>query len=289
MYLKVMSLSLVEINGFKLYYEVSGLKDNPTIVFQGHGHKLWIWQVADFSDYYQVITFDRRGTGFSGDPEGSWAIKDFSDDMYELLEKLNIEKAIFVGSSLGGDIGLEFCLDHPEKAEALVMYGTLHYLNDFHKRWLDELSAGKRDITNYSARDFDWQKEGPHQGDPKFSETNIGSFLHKIFGRNKIVGRNKVAQVKQNNAAREIDFRPRYEEMKKLGERIPTLIMCGSRETIFMITSSYEMHKHIPNSDFVVVQDFYHASPRERPDIFNEYIYQFLKRRGLFNSRVGVN
>lgn len=279
------NLPLAEINGFKLYYEISGLKDKLTILFQGHGHKLWILQVVDFSDYYQVITFDRRGTGFSDSPEGPWTIKDSSDDMYRLLDKLNIEKAIIVGSSLGGDIGLEFCLDHPEKAEALVMYGTLHYLNDFHEQWLDELIAGKRSITKYGARDFDWQEEGPYQGDPEFSKTSTGSFLHKIFERNKVIGKDKIAIEKELKAAKEIDLRPRYEEMKKMGERIPTLIMCGSRETIFMITSSYELHKNIPNSEFIVIQDFYHASPRERPEIFNEHIYRFLERHGLFHSR----
>lgn len=273
------------LKGVKLYYEISGLEENPAIVFQGHGHKTWTWQVIDFSSYYRVITFDRRGTGFSSAPKGPWTIEDFAEDMRQLLEYLKVERAIIVGSSLGGDIGLEFCLDHPENAIALVMNGTLHYLNDFHRQWIDELIAGKRELSNFGARDFDWQKEGPLQGDPEFAKTDLGIFLRKIYARNEFTEPNKQANKEQLRAARKIDFRPRYKEMEKMGKRIPTLITCGSRETMFMMTSSYEMHLHLTNSELIVIPDYYHASLREKPEIFNADVYRFLEKHGLFNPK----
>ena len=60
------------INDIELYYEVSG-QGPPMVLAHGVGgnHASWWQQVSYFTRWYQVVTFDHRGFGNSGDiPEG---------------------------------------------------------------------------------------------------------------------------------------------------------------------------------------------------------------------------
>ena len=72
-------------NGVELYYEDLG--EGLPLVLQAHHHQAWMpFQVAYFSQFYRVITFDRRGTGRSGSPGGEWRAADFAADLLGLLD-----------------------------------------------------------------------------------------------------------------------------------------------------------------------------------------------------------
>jgi 3-oxoadipate enol-lactonase len=54
----------IQANGIELFYEEAG--EGTPLVVQGHHHMPWmVFQVPYFSQFYRVITFDRRGTGRS--------------------------------------------------------------------------------------------------------------------------------------------------------------------------------------------------------------------------------
>jgi pimeloyl-ACP methyl ester carboxylesterase len=47
-----------------------------------------------------------------------------SNDLYSLIQELNLEKVILVGHSMGGMTALTFALNHPDKVSKLVLIGT---------------------------------------------------------------------------------------------------------------------------------------------------------------------
>jgi pimeloyl-ACP methyl ester carboxylesterase len=61
----------VNAGGVNLYYERIG--EGIPLILHGHNH-LWYmpFQVPYFSQFYDVIVHDRRGTGKSDDPPGAW-------------------------------------------------------------------------------------------------------------------------------------------------------------------------------------------------------------------------
>src|SRR5256885_14331116 len=96
----------------ELYYESLG--EGTPLVFQAHDHTPWLFlQAPVFSQRYRVLTYDRRGTGRSSSPKGDWSAADLADDLHGFLDALEIQRAIVVGSSLGGVVTAQFAVDPP--------------------------------------------------------------------------------------------------------------------------------------------------------------------------------
>jgi pimeloyl-ACP methyl ester carboxylesterase len=68
---------------------------------------------------YQLIAVDARGHGASS-PAPSYRYPDLIEDLEAVLAELEVDRAAFVGSSMGAATGMAFALRHPERAAALV-------------------------------------------------------------------------------------------------------------------------------------------------------------------------
>jgi len=108
----------VDLDDGKLYYEMAG--DGDTLVL-GHAgfvdSRMWDAQRDAFTQKYRVIRFDMRGYGKSDPAEGPRTRR---YDLAQLLDHLQVERAALLGCSLGGEIMIDFVLEHPEMASALI-------------------------------------------------------------------------------------------------------------------------------------------------------------------------
>lgn len=271
----------VTANGIELYYESAG--EGVPLVLQAHHHIAWMpFQFSYFSQHYRVITFDRRGTGRSSSPDGEWTIHDFAADLAGLLDALNIEKAIVAGASLGGVISCQFGLDYPDRALGLVIGHTVPYFREDSKAWIDEqiqvIEQGGRPIVS-QPKSFPWQQEGPPTQRPGFEDSEYGRFLATLQGS---LGKDRSSSIRALRAIREWDCRPRQDELATLD--MPCLVLVGGNESQKTITLSYEWHKMIPASEFVILPNAHHGATREDPIAWNATVHAFLQRQGLGNG-----
>jgi pimeloyl-ACP methyl ester carboxylesterase len=112
-----------KVNGTSLYYETGG-KGHPLVFISGGGlldSRSWDRQFETFSKTNTVIRYDIRGIGKSARPEEQFS---HSNDLYELLNFLEIKKAHIVGLSFSGAIAIDFVLEHPEMVDHLVLAAT---------------------------------------------------------------------------------------------------------------------------------------------------------------------
>ena len=119
-------MPFLEINGTNTFYEIVG-KGYPLIFIQGAfvSSKMWKPQIDYFSKKFQVITYDVRGHGKTGvSPVKKYSIELFADDLNSLIKKLNLEKPIICGLSLGGMIGQVFAVKYPEEVSSLILSDT---------------------------------------------------------------------------------------------------------------------------------------------------------------------
>ena len=265
-------------NGVELYYEDLG--EGLPLVLQAHHHQAWMpFQVAYFSQFYRVITFDRRGTGRSGSPDGEWHAADFAADLLGLLDGLDIDRAIVAGASLGGVIACQFGLDFPDRSLALVIGHTVPWLDELSRDWLDEqidiVESGDRPIVS-QPRSFPWQSEGPPTQRPGFSDSDLGRLFATMPAP---VGRTPADATRMLRAMRVWDVRPRAAELAALS--VPVLVLVGGNEPQQTITGSYEWHKMIPGSEFVILPNAHHGAAREDPLAWNAAVHGFLQRHGL--------
>lgn len=268
----------INANGVEIFYEEAG--EGVPLVLQAHHHIAWMpFQFSYFSQFFRVITFDRRGTGRSAAPDGDWTIADFASDLRYLLDELDIEKAIVAGASLGGVIACQFGLDYPDRASALVIGHTVPYFRQDSRDWVDEqikiIESGGRPIVQ-QPKSFPWEEEGPPTQKPGFENTDFGQFLSTLDGG---LGSSPETSVKALRAIQDWDCRPRQDELANLP--MPCMILVGGNESQKTITLSYEWHKMIPGSEFYILPNAHHGAARENPILWNRVVHNFITRQEL--------
>ena len=108
-----------------LAYDDRGV--GPAVVLI-HGHpfdrSLWRPQLDSLSGAWRVVAPDLRGFGETPVTAGTVGMREFADDVWELLAGLGIEAAAVVGLSMGGLIAMEMSIAHPRRVWALGLVAT---------------------------------------------------------------------------------------------------------------------------------------------------------------------
>ncbi|MFB3389996.1 alpha/beta fold hydrolase [Flavobacterium sp. LAR06] len=109
----------------KISYTDSG--EGNTIVFL-HGFlenkKMWQEYVSFFSKQFRIITIDLLGHGESDCLGYVHTMEENANAVQEVLASLKIEKAIVLGHSMGGYVGLAFAELYPQHIQKLVLLNS---------------------------------------------------------------------------------------------------------------------------------------------------------------------
>ena len=91
------------------YYFFNKKKSIPLVFIHGVGldHQMWDHQVDYFSEY-STLTYDLLGHGKTPFNKEKLSLKDFSKQLFNILDYLNIDKINLIGFSLGSLIALNF-------------------------------------------------------------------------------------------------------------------------------------------------------------------------------------
>ena len=122
-----MSDSLESSNG--THYQISGPADAPVIAFihgLGLNRKIWDTYVNQFAKHYRVLSYDLYGHGESAAPPYKPSVRQFSEQLIELMDELEIEHCAAIGFSLGGMINRRMAIDHPGRVSALAILNSPH-------------------------------------------------------------------------------------------------------------------------------------------------------------------
>src|ERR1700722_16708402 len=130
---------MATINGLDLHYETLG--EGPPIVFVhglGATSNVWHAQRLTLSKNYQVILYDRSGSGRSQKARDGYSINTWADELAGLLDYLAVPSAVVVGHSLGSMVAQRFAGKYPERTKALVLAGGEAELGPEEKKALTE-------------------------------------------------------------------------------------------------------------------------------------------------------
>ena len=112
-----------DINGAQIHYEIAGEGQPFVMIHAGVADsRQWNNEFDHFSKHYRVLRYDLRGYGQSTPVEGEFR---HLDDLTALLDHLDLQgPLILMGCSMGGGLAMDFALEHPSQAHALVMVGS---------------------------------------------------------------------------------------------------------------------------------------------------------------------
>jgi len=123
------------------YWYRAGFGKKYVIMLHGASvdHITFEKQIELFDDSYHIIVWDARGHGLSKlDKTQKIEFKDMFDDCLKLFEIHQIEKAILIGQSMGGNLAQEMAYYYPEKVEKLVLLDSTQ--NTQRLTWLEKLT-----------------------------------------------------------------------------------------------------------------------------------------------------
>ena len=112
----------LEGQGRHIRYGVAG-HGVPVLLIHGGlvDSRMWDDQVATLSAGHCTIRYDQRGFGRSSAAKAAYSPV---EDVKALLDKLGVRKAVVIGLSFGGQLAVDFTLEHPDRVLALVTAGA---------------------------------------------------------------------------------------------------------------------------------------------------------------------
>jgi pimeloyl-ACP methyl ester carboxylesterase len=260
------------LDGGRMYYETAGSGRPVVLAHAGFvDSRMWDDQWTDFAEHFRVVRYDLRGYGRSDPAPGPISRR---DDLYRLLEHLDLERAVLVGCSLSGETVLDLALEHPERVAALVVVSATP--SGFEMQgapppvlleMMEAAQAGDVDKASELQNRLwvDGPFRQPEQVDPRV--------------------RMKTAEMNQkgleNGTWGAADARPLNPlsppAAQRLGEiAVPTLIVVGALDHPEILRAADVMAAAIPSAEKAVIEDSAHLPNMEKPEEFNQVVLNFL-------------
>ncbi len=189
-------------------------------------------------------------------------VKAFAKYLNEFIEFKGFEKAILLGNSLGGHIGLYHTKLHPEKVKALIITGS---------SGLYESAMGG----GYTKRrDYEVIKKKAQEVfyDPEVATKEVVDEVYEtVNDRNKLIKTLAIAKsaIRHNMAA----------DLPNMN--IPVCIVWGKNDVVTPPEVADEFNNLLPDSDLFWIDKCGHAAMMEHPDTFNQILFDWLKERKI--------
>ncbi|MEX0816557.1 MAG: adenylate/guanylate cyclase domain-containing protein [Gaiellales bacterium] len=100
---------------------VPGLISNVEYAWQQPAIAAWLRSLASFS---RLIWFDKRGTGVSDRVTDVPTLETRMDDVRAVMDEVGSQQAVLMGVSEGGPMSILFAATYPERASALILWGS---------------------------------------------------------------------------------------------------------------------------------------------------------------------
>ena len=242
-------------------------KDSIPLVFihgVGLNNQMWNEQV-DYLSEFSILTYDLIGHGKTSCKKDKLTLKDFSNQLLEILDHLKIEKINLVGFSLGSLIALDFSARYQKKLEKLILIGpTYKRSNQERSIVLDRYNQAKlnKPISKQALKR--WFSDKYLEKHPKTYELFIN-----ILNKNPEDHKNFLK-------AYEL-FANHYDDVtsiKKINTK--TLVMTGSDDVGSTPKMSKELVKDLVNSAYIEIKNGKHLCSIECSDDVNMNIKNFI-------------
>ncbi len=126
----------------QLHYVERG-EGQPVLLLHGFplDHTIWEAQIEALSVRWHVIAPDLRGHGQSPIWGGVFTMEEMAADVAALLDALGIERAVWVGHSMGGYVAMAALRHMPERVAGAALVATHPFADSAEKRTQRELTA----------------------------------------------------------------------------------------------------------------------------------------------------
>lgn len=230
---------------------------------------MWESTFGRVPDTWRALAPDYRGFGSTPLPDSDgWALSDFAGDVIDLLDRLEIAQAAFIGCSMGGYVLFEILRSAPRYVSAVGLVSTRPGADS------EEGRRGREKMIDLVTREG---VEGvAAQMVPKLLGATTQNDRPDLAGhvRNLIVGNTREGVKRAVKAMME-----RPDSTPLLGKiDVPTLIVHGTEDTLIPPSEAVGMHQKTRNAQLELMPFSGHLPNLEQSAPFDGILWQFLDR-----------
>ena len=287
--LAVDTIEVRATDGTQLAVHDTGGSGLPVVIANGLGGPLaaWCHQVDYLRDRYRLVSWDYRGLYASSRPSGAPPRLDVPSHVADLscvLDSLEIDRAAFMGWSMGVQVILELYARHPERISHLVL------VNGTYGKPLESIaiplatrvapaiirqasrvhtmgSALLRRATGWPETAL-WLKRlglvGESTDDELFRDLalDFGSLDLDIYLAT-------LRQIEEHDASHILE-----------SVAVPTLVLVGERDIFTAQKVAEQIARRIPDCEMLVIRGATHYAILEQPELVNLRIEKFFREHG---------
>jgi pimeloyl-ACP methyl ester carboxylesterase len=273
------------VNGVDVaYVDSETVSDEPPIVLV-HGLSsylgFWEYQIPALAPTRRVIALDLPGYGSSGRPDAPYTPPWYAEQVVGLLDALGVQRADWMGHSMGGQIALTAAIEHPDRVGRLILSAPAGF-ESFHPGaaafmkgyWTEERALGATEPevrTNFVDLTF----ANVDDGVERLIEERVRLGQHPAFRGTSVAVSRSIAGM--------VDH-PVYDRLGDVEAK--TLVIYGTRDRmipnpIFTGGSTRTVAERgvtrLPHAELILLDGGGHTVHHDLPTRFNAEVLRFLE------------
>jgi 3-oxoadipate enol-lactonase len=263
----------IELNGVTFRYELDGPEGAPWIVFSNSlttDVSMWDGEVAQLRDRYRILRYDTRGHGQTDAAPGPYSLDMLVGDVVALMDAVGVDRAHYVGLSLGGMTGIGMAIAHPDRLISMAACDARAFAPpEWAALWIDRMALAREKgmealveptVERWFTKGFREQPENAAALDG----------IRRMIRETSVEGYTGCGE-----ALQKLDYRGGL-----AGITVPCLFMTGESDASTPPAESQAMAAAVPGAECVIVTPASHISNIENPAQFDAALFAHIEVAG---------
>jgi pimeloyl-ACP methyl ester carboxylesterase len=255
-----------------------GDEGSPVVLIHGIGLSVesWAANVHALVQHHRVFALDLVGFGYSDKPRVPYTLEYFAQFVCDFLAVQNVDRASWIGLSLGGGVALQAAIQFPSQVDKLVL--------------VDAVGLGRKMSLLFRLATLplvgEWISRPSREGSAQFLKAAVydpsvitDEWIERDyeFALRPDTQRAFLSTLRTN--ANILGLRRKL--MRSITGKLstiaaPTLVVWGKEDGFLPVAHAHVAVEAIPGAQLVVYERCGHLPPVERPDEFNALVLAFL-------------
>ena len=270
----------LEVEGLEVHYLEAGEGQPTFLLLHGFGASTYSWRnvIDPLAESGRVVAYDRPAFGLTERPlawkgRSPYSLEAQVDLVFDLMDALDLDRAVLVGNSAGGTVALEAALAQPGRVSGLVLVDAAVYTGGGTPSWIKPLlhmpqidRLGPLLARRIAREGDEFIRNAWH--DP----SKIGPEVFAAYRKPLQVPDWDRALWELTKASRSTDLESRLDRVQ-----VPTLVITGDDDQIVPTEESLQLAAEIPGAFLAVMDGCGHLPQEECPEQFLGAVRTFLE------------
>jgi pimeloyl-ACP methyl ester carboxylesterase len=292
----------IELHSHPVSYRIGG--EGPALVLV-HGitgtSQTWEDVMPSLAEDHLVVAPDLLGHGESAKPRGDYSLGAYASGIRDLLIALDVERATFVGHSLGGGVAMQLAYQFPDRLDRLVLVSSGGLGPEVHLMLRLATLPGAEYVLPLLVAEPLRNAGYAVAGALAWLGLRAGPDLEEVARGVASLGDVDARQAFIHTVRSILDFdgqRVDATDRLYLAEEVPSLLIWGERDPIIPVSHGIAAHKKMPGSRLEVFPGAGHFVHRDDPRRFVQVLSEFVaatepadirpeRLRGMLLDRAG--